>query len=126
MSFQQGRDIETKSLTIKALDPFSPFISLASNIKHARVRGKKTQPSVTFRHNSLSLYSLDLLRTGEPVSDLNSVQSDNSCQTLEILRSSQGLQAEHFFTGNNAAFRAINTWTEQLFINNEHVGHLFD
>lgn len=94
MCFQQGREIETKSLTIKALDPFSPFISLASNIKHARVRGKKTTLSYAGTQQPHLDY-LDLLLTGESVSDLNSVQSDNSCQTLEILRLSQGLQAEH-------------------------------
>lgn len=34
-------------LTIKALDPFSPFISLASDIKHAR----ETKYWVRFRRN---------------------------------------------------------------------------
>lgn len=29
------KDKKAESLTVKALDPFSPFISLASNIKHA-------------------------------------------------------------------------------------------
>lgn len=99
MCFQQGRETETKSLTIKALDPFSPFISLASNIKHARVRKKtKTTPSYAETQQP-RLYYLDLLRTGESVSDLNSVQRENSCQTLEILRASQGLQAEHSLQG---------------------------
>lgn len=125
MCFQQGREIETKSLTIKALDPFSPFISLASNIKHASVRGKKTTLSYVETQEP-RLYYLDLLLTGESVSDLNSVQSDNSCQTLEILRSSQGLWAEHSLQGITRASRAINTWTEELFMNNEHVGYLYD
>lgn len=31
-----------------------------------------------------------------------------------------------FLIGNNAASRAINTWTEELFMNDEHVGYLFD
>lgn len=50
-----GMEIGTnrpKSLTIKALDPFSPFVSLASNIEHAKVEKEK---AVTLRHNSLGI-----------------------------------------------------------------------
>lgn len=32
---KEDENTSTQSLTVKALDPFSPFISLAPNIKHA-------------------------------------------------------------------------------------------
>lgn len=39
---------KAESLTVKALDPFSPFISLAPNIKHAMEETKW----VRLRHNN--------------------------------------------------------------------------
>lgn len=43
----ENKNKNAVGLTIKALDPFSPFISLASDIKHAR----ETKYWVRFRHN---------------------------------------------------------------------------
>lgn len=44
-----GGDEQNKPLTVKALDPFSPFISLPANIKHA---GEEIRHWVRLRHSN--------------------------------------------------------------------------
>lgn len=48
-NMKKNKNKKAESLTIKALDPFSPFISLASNIKHATEESKYW---VRLRHNN--------------------------------------------------------------------------
>lgn len=76
MCRRPGGEIETKSLTVKALDPFSPFISLASNIKHARVRGgeKKQQPKNPQLRSDTTASSLLRDRTSYLQENLHPIQ----------------------------------------------------